>query len=192
MALATLVLTGLLYPLFVTGLAQALLPFQANGSLIADSESRNIGSELIGQDFKSPAYLNPRPSPAGNGYDGSASSGSNLGPSSAALRDRALGAFKALEENNPEAGGKVPLDLITASASGLDPHISPNAALWQVPRIAKARGVSPERVKALIEDRVEGRTLGFMGEPRVNVLTANIALDRQFGRPKPARGKPGD
>jgi K+-transporting ATPase ATPase C chain len=192
MALATMVLTGLLYPLLVTGLGQALLPFQANGSLVSGSDGKKIGSELIGQDFESAAYLRPRPSLAGNGYDGSASSGSNLGPASMALRDKAYSALKTLKEENPEAEGEVPLDLITASASGLDPHISPAAALWQVPRIAKARGISPERVKTLIEDQISDRTLGFLGELRVNVLMANIALDRQFGSPIGTRGKRSD
>lgn len=182
--LVTLVLTGLVYPLVMTGLAQVLFPARSNGSLVTDARGRVVGSELIGQPFTRVEYVWPRPSAAGaNGYDAAASSGSNLGPTSQKLRDRIMAEIARLTDANPEAGGPIPSDLVTASASGLDPHLSPAAALWQAPRVARARNVDPERVRALIEANVEGRTLGLFGEPRVNVLLVNLALDRQFGRP---------
>jgi K+-transporting ATPase ATPase C chain len=181
--LVTLLLTGIAYPLAATGLAQALFAARASGSLIRDDQGKVVGSELIGQPFVSPAYLQPRPSAAGAGYDATASGGSNLGATSARLRDRATAEVARLEKENPDAPGPIPAELVTASASGLDPHLSPGAALWQAPRIARIRGVAPERVRALIRDRVEGRDLGILGEPRVNVLLLNLALDRQFGRP---------
>jgi K+-transporting ATPase ATPase C chain len=179
----TLVLTGLLYPLAMTGVAQALFHDRANGSLARDEKGAVVGSELIGQAFAMPAYLQGRPSAAGNGYDATASSGSNLGPTSKKLHDRAAADVDRLHKENPDAPRLVPAELVTASASGLDPDLSPAAALWQVARIARARQLDPERVKAVIEDRVQGRDLGVFGEPRVNVLAVNLALDRQFGRP---------
>lgn len=179
----TLVLAGLAYPLAMTGAAQVLFPFRANGSLVTDEKGIVVGSELIGQAFTRPEYLWPRPSAAGaNGYDATASGGSNLGPTSQKLRDRIGAEIARLTATNPDAGGPIPADLVTASASGLDPHLSPAAALWQVPRVARARHVAPERVQALIEANVEGRTFGVLGEPRVNVLLVNLALDRHFGR----------
>jgi len=180
---ATLVLTGILYPLAMTGLAQVVAPVQAGGSLVSDENGQVVGSALIGQPFTKASYVWPRPSAAGaNGWDGTASSGSNLGTTSQKLHDRAKAEVERLSAANPDAPGPIPAELVAASASGLDPHLSPGAALWQAPRVARARNVDPERVRAVIESQVEPRTIGFLGEPRVNVLLLNLALDRQFGR----------
>jgi len=179
----TLVLTGLLYPLAMTGAAQALFHDKASGSLVKDETGKVVGSRLIGQAFTNPAYLQGRPSAAGNGYDATSSGGSNLGATSQKLQDRLRGDLARLRKENPAAPGPVPAELLTASASGLDPHLSPAAARWQIPRIAAARNVSPARISAVLEDHVEGRDLGIFGEPTVNVLVLNLALDRQFGRP---------
>jgi K+-transporting ATPase ATPase C chain len=182
--LVTLLLCGVAYPLVATGLSQVLFPSAANGSLVKDEKGNVVGSELIGQRFTNPAYLQPRPSAAGEkGYDALASGGSNLGPTSQKLRDRVAQEVARLEEQNPEARRPIPVDLVTTSGSGLDPDVSPSAARWQAQRIARARGVSPERVVTVIEAQAEGREFGFLGEPRVNVLRVNMALDRQFGRP---------
>jgi K+-transporting ATPase ATPase C chain len=180
--LATFLLTGLAYPFVATGLAQLLFPYAANGSLV-ESEGRVVGSRWIGQAFSKPGYLQPRPSAAGAGYDAAATSGSNYGPTSAKLRERAAADVERLLAENPDAPRSVPVELATASGSGLDPHVSPDAARWQAPRIARARGVGLERVLAVLDEHVEGRTLGILGEPRVNVLAVNLALDRRFGRP---------
>ncbi|WP_224240425.1 potassium-transporting ATPase subunit KdpC [Hyalangium gracile] len=179
----TLVLTGGLYPLVVTGGAQLLFRHEANGSLVMDEQGQVVGSALIAQGFTHPAYFQPRPSAAGSGYDAAASSGSNLGPTSSKLRDRVLADTERLRRENPEAPGPVPAELVTTSGSGLDPHLSPEAVRWQVARVARARGVAPERILSWVETETEGRTLGVLGEPRVNVLALNLALDRQFGRP---------
>ena len=188
--IVTIVLTGVIYPYVMTGLAQILFPSQANGSLVTNKDGRVIGSELIAQPFVNPAYLQPRPSAAGDkGYDATSSGGSNLGVTSKKLRERVAGDVKRLKEENPDAPGDIPIELVTASASGLDPHLSPQAALWQAPRIARTREISPETVRAIVNSNVEGRTLGFMGEPRVNVLRVNLALDKQFGRPAPVPGQ---
>lgn len=180
-ALVTLVLTGIIYPFTVTGVAQAIFPEKANGSMIRGDKGELIGSELIGQAFTKPSYFQPRPSAAGNGFDATSSGGSNLGPSSLKLRDRIMADAERLIEDNPDAKGPVPVELVTASASGLDPHISPEAAVWQIPRIAASRNVAPERIKQIVESLTESRDLGILGEPRVNVLLVNLALDKQLG-----------
>jgi len=177
MAAITIVLTGVLYPLAVTGVAQLVFPSQANGSLVR-SGSEVVGSALIGQSFEGPEYFHSRPSYAGDGYDGALSSGSNLGPTSAALRDEVAARVKSVREQNglaPEA--EVPIDLVTGSGSGLDPHISVAAAQLQVDRVARERGMTGDAVRVLVAEATVGRQLGVLGEPRVNVLVLNMALD---------------
>lgn len=166
-------LTGLAYPFAILGIGQALMPWQANGSLIED-HGRVVGSELIGQNFAAPGNFHGRPSAAGNGYDAANSSGSNLGPASKALIDRTRDAVAQARKDG--VAGPVPADLVTASGSGLDPDLSPEAALAQVPRIARARSIAPEKVRALVEHNVQAPLLGVLGEPHVNVLALNRQL----------------
>jgi len=174
--LVTTLVFGLLYPLGVTGLSKLLFPKQAAGSLI-EKNGRTIGSKLIGQSFTSDKYFHSRPSAAGNGYDASASSGSNLAPTNQALVDRVKSDVAKLQQENP--GTAIPVDLVTASGSGLDPDISPAAADFQIPRVAKTRGLSADSLKALVARHTLGRTWGIFGEPRVNVLELNLDLDSQ-------------
>ena len=174
MTVVLTVLLGVIYPFVVTGLAQVIFPRQAAGSLI-EREGKVIGSSLIGQPFTGPGYFHSRPSAAGTGYDGTASGGTNLGPTSQKLMDDVKTAAESLREENP--GSPIPIDMVTASASGLDPHITPAAAEFQVPRIVKERGMNADQVRGLVREYTEGRQFGLLGEPRVNVLELNLALD---------------
>ena len=176
MTIVTTLFLGIVYPLVVTGLAQVLFPDKANGQLIKDKNGAVIGSRIIGQPFSSSKYFHSRPSAAGAvGYDAGASSGSNLGPTNQKLIDRVKADVEKRQAENP--GAPVPIDLVTTSSSGLDPHISPAAAEFQVPRIARERGMSEEELRKLVAKHTEGRQFGFLGEPRVNVLLLNLDLD---------------
>ncbi len=182
MTLVLCILTGLLYPGAVTGLAQVLFPRQANGSLVRVN-GRVVGSALIGQPFTRPEYFHSRPSAAGTGYDGTASGGSNKGPTDAKLADTLIaGRVDRAVAVEGARRGAVPSDMVTASGSGLDPHISPASAALQVARVARARGVAPDAVQRVLAGHTEGRQFGFFGEPRVNVLLLNITLDSAFAR----------
>jgi K+-transporting ATPase ATPase C chain len=174
------ILTGLVYPGVVTGLCQLLFSRPANGSLL-EVNGKIVGSTLLGQNFSKPEYFHPRPSAAGNdGYDPTASAGSNLGPTNQKLVDRVKGDIAKFRQENPAYQGPIPADMVTTSASGLDPDISPASALAQAPRVAQARGATLDQVRQLIEAHSEGRQLGFFGEPRVNVLSLNLELDKRL------------
>jgi K+-transporting ATPase ATPase C chain len=173
----TTLLLGLIYPLVVTGLAQMIFPHKANGQLIVKN-GKVIGSSLIGQGFSGPGYFHSRPSAAGNGYDAANSGGSNLGPTNQKLLERVKADVASAQAENP--GMPIPIDMVTTSASGFDPHITPANAEFQLPRIAKARGISVEQVQAVISKHTDGRQFGILGEPRVNVLELNLDLDRRF------------
>jgi len=183
MTIATTVLLGIIYPLVVTGLAKLLFPNQASGQLIQE-DGKIVGSRIIGQTFAGPGYFHTRPSAAGNGYDAGNSGGSNLGPTNQKLVDRVKTDVAALQKENP--GQPVPIDLVTTSGSGLDPDISPAAAEFQLPRVARERGLSEDQVRQLVRKHTAGRQLGFLGEPRVNVLELNLDLDSLRPMPKTA------
>lgn len=174
------ILLGVAYPLAVTGVSQILFPHKANGSLITQN-GQVIGSELLGQNFAKPEYFQPRPSAAGNdGYDPTASGGSNYGPTNQKLIDRTKAAVEKFHKDNPDYHGPIPADLLTASGSGLDPDISPASADAQIPRVAKARGISADQLSQFVAQHTQGPDLGLIGEPRVNVLKLNLALDQQY------------
>jgi K+-transporting ATPase ATPase C chain len=177
MTVVTTVLLGVVYPLVITGVAQVIFPDKANGQLI-ERDGHLVGSRIIGQTFSSPGYFHSRPSAAGTGYDAANSGGTNLGPTNKKLIESVKAAVEATQQENP--GVPVPVDLVTSSASGLDPHISPAAADFQVPRIARERGLSDADVRRLVDANTAGRSLGFFGEPGVNVLELNLALDQQY------------
>ena len=184
MTIATTILLGIIYPLVVTGIAQVVFPEQANGELIK-KDGKTVGSSLIGQGFAGPEYFHSRPSAAGVGYDAANSAGSNLGPTNQKLLDRVHQDVIALQAENP--GKPVPIDMVTTSASGFDPHITPAAAEYQLAMVAKERGITAEQLRTLIARHTEGRQLGVLGEPRVNVLELNLQLDQQFPMKKQAK-----
>src|SRR5579871_3013953 len=176
MTVVSIVLLGLIYPLAMTGIAQVVFPRQANGSLISVN-GKIVGSAIIGQLWTKPQYFQGRPSAAGKGYDPTSTGGTNLGPTSKKLIDATKATIATLEKQNPGAPGPPPIDLVTSSGSGIDPDISPAAAYWEAPRVAKARHLTVAQIDALVAAHVRGRTFGFLGEPRVNVLEINLALD---------------
>lgn len=188
MTIATTILLGIVYPLVVTGIAQVLFPKQANGQLIQKG-NKTVGSRIIGQGFSGATYFHSRPSAAGNGYDAANSGGSNLGPTNQKLVDRVKGDVTAAQADNhgSSSSASVPIDLVTTSASGFDPHITPAAAEYQLTRVARERGATVDQLRALLAKHTEGRQLGILGEPRVNVLELNLELDEEFPTNKQAR-----
>src|SRR5499427_8722290 len=186
MTVVTTVILGVIYPLAITGIAQVAFPDKANGQLL-EHKGKVVGSTIIGQGFSSPGYFHSRPSAAGNGWDAANSAGSNLGPTNQKLLDRVKGDVAAAQAENP--GTPIPVDLVTTSASGFDPHITPASTEFQLPRVAKARGVTVDQLRALVAKHTEGRQLGFLGEPRVNVLELNLDLDQQFPTTKHAKAE---
>lgn len=186
MTAVTTVLLGIIYPLVVTGLAQLIFPRKANGQLITQNGAV-VGSAIIGQGFSGPGYFHSRPSAAGNGWDAANSGGSNLGPTNQKLLDRVKGDVANAQSDSPST--PVPIDLVTTSASGFDPHITPAAAEFQLARVAKVRGANVDEIRALVAKHTEGRQLGFLGEPRVNVLQLNLDLDGQFATNKQAKAQ---
>ena len=186
MTVATTILLGIVYPLVVTGIAQVIFPKQANGQLIQKG-GKTVGSKIIGQGFSGASYFHSRPSAAGNGYDAANSAGSNFGPTNQKLIDRVKGDVASAQADN--RGTSVPIDLVTTSASGFDPHITPASAEYQLARVAKERGTTVDQLRALLDKHTEGRQLGVLGEPRVNVLELNLELDERFPTNKQARSQ---
>jgi len=186
MTVATTILLGIVYPLVVTGIAQVIFPKQANGQLIQKG-GKTVGSRIIGQGFSGASYFHSRPSAAGNGYDAANSAGSNFGPTNQKLIDRVKGDVASAQADN--RGTSVPIDLVTTSASGFDPHITPASAEYQMPRVAKERGTTLDQLRALLDKHTEGRQLGVLGEPRVNVLELNLEIDERFPMTKHAKAQ---
>ncbi len=186
MTVATTILLGIVYPLVVTGIAQVIFPNQANGQLIQKG-GKTVGSRIIGQGFSGASYFHSRPSAAGNGYDAANSAGSNFGPTNQKLIDRVKGDVASAQADN--RGTSVPIDLVTTSASGFDPHITPASAEYQMPRVAKERGTTLDQLRALLDKHTEGRQLGVLGEPRVNVLELNLEIDERFPMTKHAKAQ---
>jgi K+-transporting ATPase ATPase C chain len=174
--IVTVIVLGIIYPLVMTGIGMLAFPHQANGSFV-ESNGKVVGSEIIGQLWTKPQYFQGRPSAAGKGYDPTSTGGTNLAPTSKKLMDATKATIAALKKANPDAVGEPPIDLVTSSGSGVDPDISPEAAAWQIPRVAAARHMTPAAVKAIVDAHIVGRTFGILGEPRVNVLNLNLALD---------------
>jgi K+-transporting ATPase ATPase C chain len=174
--IVTVIVLGIIYPLAMTGVGMLIFPHQANGSFV-ESGGKVVGSSIIGQLWTKPQYFQGRPSAAGKGYDPTSTGGTNLAPTSKKLMDATKATIAALKKANPQAVGEPPIDLVTSSGSGIDPDISPEAAIWQIPRVAAARHMTTDAVKAIVDAHVVGRTFGILGEPRVNVLDLNLALD---------------
>ena len=176
--IVSVILLGIVYPLVMTGISELVFPAQANGSIVYRNGVA-VGSDIIGQQWTKPQYFHGRPSAAGNGYDPTSTSGTNLGPTSKKLIEATAATIKALKKDNPSSSAPIPMDLVTSSASGIDPDISPEAAYYQVARVSKARGMTVDAVRALVDAHIAPRMLGFLGEPHVNVMQLNLAMDGQ-------------